>query len=79
MRPRISIASLIARAASEAGVPVSVILGPSRRRVIARSRQRAMADAWLAGWSMPQVGRAFGDRDHTTVLHAVRLREEGKI
>lgn len=29
----------------------------------------------MTGASLPQIGRAFGDRDHTTVLHATRKVE----
>lgn len=79
MIPKSSLESFVVRAADEASVPVAVILGPSRRRMVSKPRQRAMADAWLAGWSMPQIGRAFGDRDHTTVLHAVQMMEAGKL
>ena len=48
-----------------------------RTRAIARPRQAAM---WLAKQlttrSLPDIGRRFGGRDHTTVLHAVRRIEE---
>ena len=45
----------------------------SRSRSIARPRQMAMALAKeLTGKSLPEIGQAFGGRDHTTVLHACR-------
>ena len=54
--------------------------GRSRARSIARPRQMAMYLAKdLTNKSLPEIGRAFGGRDHTTVLHAckkiVELRE----
>ncbi|MER2494257.1 chromosomal replication initiator protein DnaA [Catenovulum sediminis] len=53
----------------------------SRSRSVARPRQIAMALAKeLTNHSLPEIGAAFGGRDHTTVLHACRkvndLREE---
>ena len=49
------------------------LCGPSRQRQVTRARQLAM---WLArqelSMSLPEIGRAFGDRDHTTVLSSVR-------
>ncbi|PWV64825.1 chromosomal replication initiator protein DnaA [Plasticicumulans acidivorans] len=60
---------------------VTELVSPSRNRSIARPRQLAMALAKeLTNHSLPEIGQAFGGRDHTTVLHAVRkiaeLREE---
>jgi chromosomal replication initiator protein len=52
------------------------LLSERRNRAIARPRQAAM---WLAKQlttrSLPDIGRRFGGRDHTTVLHAVRRIE----
>ena len=57
------------------------ILSKRRSRSVARPRQVAMALAKeLTNHSLPELGNAFGGRDHTTVLHACRkieqLREE---
>lgn len=47
--------------------------GKSRSRSIARPRQVAMAlSKELTNKSLPEIGQAFGGRDHTTVLHACR-------
>lgn len=47
--------------------------GKSRARSIARPRQLAMTLAKdLTNKSLPEIGRAFGGRDHTTVLHACK-------
>lgn len=49
----------------------------SRSRQVARPRQIAMALAKeLTDHSLPEIGEAFGGRDHTTVLHACRKIEE---
>ncbi len=53
------------------------LLSPRRARVVARPRQVAM---WLAKKlttrSLPEIGRKFGGRDHTTVIHAVKRIDE---
>lgn len=55
------------------GVTRVQLLGSQRARRLATPRQVAMAlSAKLSGQSLPGIGRAFGDRDHTTVLHAQR-------
>jgi chromosomal replication initiator protein len=56
---------------------VSDLLSPRRTRNIARPRQMAMALCKeLTEHSLPEIGSAFGGRDHTTVLHACRRIEE---
>ncbi|HIP53141.1 MAG TPA: chromosomal replication initiator protein DnaA, partial [Chromatiales bacterium] len=48
-----------------------------RSRSIARPRQIAMTLAKeLTNHSLPEIGKAFGGRDHTTVLHANRKIKE---
>ena len=59
------------------------LLSKRRTRSIARPRQIGMALAKeLTNHSLPEIGDAFGGRDHTTVLHACRriasLRETEK-
>jgi chromosomal replication initiator protein len=50
-----------------------------RARLVARPRQVAMYLAkQLTSRSLPEIGRKFGGRDHTTVMHAVRKIEELK-
>lgn len=54
-------------------IKVSDLKSKTRSRSIARPRQLAMALAKeLTNRSLPEIGKAFGDRDHTTVLHACR-------
>ncbi len=62
-------------------IKVADLLSKRRNRSVARPRQIAMALAKeLTNHSLPEIGDAFGGRDHTTVLHACRkvkaLREE---
>ena len=53
------------------------LLSMNRSRSLARPRQLAMALAKeLTEHSLPEIGRAFGGRDHTTVLHACRTIRE---
>lgn len=55
-------------------VKVADLLSKRRNRSVARPRQTAMALAKeLTNHSLPEIGDAFGGRDHTTVLHACRL------
>jgi len=68
----------IQKAASEHfGLKQADLISECRTRAIARPRQAAM---WLAKKlttrSLPDIGRRFGGRDHTTVLHAVRRIDE---
>lgn len=54
-------------------IRVADLLSKSRRRSITRPRQIAMSLAKeLTSHSLPEIGDAFGGRDHTTVLHACR-------
>lgn len=58
-------------------IKMSDILSKRRSRSIARPRQMAMALAKeLTNHSLPEIGEAFGGRDHTTVLHACRKIKE---
>lgn len=55
------------------GTTGEVVLSPSRERREVYARQSAMFIARrLTGTSYPEIGRRFGGRDHTTVLHADR-------
>jgi len=58
-------------------IRVSELLSRRRTRTIARPRQMAMAlSKELTEHSLPEIGDAFGGRDHTTVLHACRKIDE---
>ncbi len=58
-------------------IKVADLLSKRRNRSVARPRQLAMALAKeLTSHSLPEIGDAFGGRDHTTVLHACRKIKE---
>ena len=60
-------------------IRVADLLSERRSRSVARPRQMAMALAKeLTNHSLPEIGDAFGGRDHTTVLHACRKIESLK-
>ena len=57
-------------------IKISDLLSKKRTRVIARPRQIAMCLAReLTQLSLPEIGAAFGDRDHTTVMYACKTIE----
>lgn len=63
---------IIHRVAAYSGHTRDDMLGPSRRQPLARYRQIAMyLTREYTDLSLPKIGKAFGARDHTTVLHAV--------
>ncbi|NVJ66043.1 MAG: chromosomal replication initiator protein DnaA [Gammaproteobacteria bacterium] len=75
----ISIENIQKTVASYYKIKVSELLSQRRSRSIARPRQMAMALAkHLTNHSLPEIGEAFGGRDHTTVLHACRKINELK-
>ena len=58
-------------------IKVADLMSKRRNRSVARPRQVAMALAKeLTNHSLPEIGDAFGGRDHTTVLHACRKIKE---
>ncbi len=73
---RITIDDIQKATSDHYGMKQADLLSERRNRAIARPRQAAM---WLAKQlttrSLPDIGRRFGGRDHTTVLHAVRRIE----
>jgi chromosomal replication initiator protein len=70
---RVTVDDIQKAAAEHFGLRQADLLSERRTRAVARPRQAAM---WLAKQlttrSLPDIGRRFGGRDHTTVLHAVR-------
>ena len=69
----ISIANIQKVVADYYGLQIKEMLGARRTRSLARPRQVAMAlSKELTEHSLPEIGDAFGGRDHTTVLHACR-------
>jgi len=76
LRP--TVRSIAVTAAKYFGIKLSDLTGPTRRRAVVQARNVAIFLArQLAGKSLEQLGKFFGGRDHTTVLHSYRTIEEG--
>jgi chromosomal replication initiator protein len=74
---RVSIDDIQKRVAEFYGIKMSEMQSAKRVQNVARPRQIAMYFAkTLTTRSFPEIGRRFGGRDHTTVLHAVKKVEE---
>jgi chromosomal replication initiator protein len=74
---RITIEEIQRRVAEHYNIKLSEMSSERRARAVARPRQVAMFLAkQLTSRSLPEIGRKFGGRDHTTVMHAVRRIEE---
>ncbi|MEN2977133.1 chromosomal replication initiator protein DnaA [Tistrella bauzanensis] len=74
---RLTIEDIQKRVAEHFNIRVSDMHSARRSRAIARPRQVAMYLAkQLTQSSLPEIGRKFGGRDHTTVMHAVKKVEE---
>jgi len=75
----VSIDNIIKTVAEYYKIKVVDILSKRRSRSVARPRQVAMTLAKeLTNHSLPEIGAAFGGRDHTTVIHAYRKIKELK-
>ena len=69
---RITPQMILDATAASYGFSVDAICGPSRTRPLVTARQVAMyLVRELTDYSYPAIGRVFGKRDHTTVIHAV--------
>ena len=74
---RVTIEEIQKRVASHFNIRMSDMHSARRARSVARPRQVAMYLAkQLTSRSLPEIGRKFGGRDHTTVMHAVRKVDE---
>ena len=74
---RVTIEEIQKRVAEHFNIKLADMQSPRRARQVARPRQIAMFLAkQLTTRSLPEIGRKFGGRDHTTVMHAVRKVEE---
>ncbi|EEX12991.1 chromosomal replication initiator protein DnaA [Citreicella sp. SE45] len=74
---KISIEEIQRKVAEHYNIRLSDLIGPKRVRNFARPRQVAMyLCKQLTARSLPEIGRRFGGRDHTTVMHGVKRIEE---
>jgi len=76
---KITIEEIQRKVSEHFNIRLSDMIGPKRTRTIARPRQIAMyLSKQLTTRSLPEIGRRFGGRDHTTIMHGVRVIEEMK-
>ncbi|MDO5704774.1 MAG: chromosomal replication initiator protein DnaA [Paracoccus sp. (in: a-proteobacteria)] len=74
---KVSIEEIQRKVAEHYNIRLADMIGPKRVRTVARPRQVAMYLAkQLTSRSLPEIGRRFGGRDHTTIMHGVRKIEE---
>ena len=73
---RVTVEEIQRKVSDHYNIRLSDMLGPKRLRSFARPRQIAMyLCKQLTSRSLPEIGRRFGGRDHTTVMHGVRRIE----
>ena len=69
---KVTIEEIQKKVAEHFSIRLSDMSSPRRARAVARPRQIAMyLSKQLTSRSLPEIGRTFGGRDHTTVMHAV--------
>ena len=74
---KISIDDIQRKVAEHYNIRLADMIGPKRARNVARPRQIAMyLSKQLTSRSLPEIGRRFGGRDHTTIMHGIRKVEE---
>ncbi len=74
---KVTVEEIQRKVAEHYNVRFSDLVGPKRMRTIARPRQVAMyLSKSLTTRSLPDIGRRFGGRDHTTIMHGIRKIEE---
>ena len=74
---KITVEEIQRKVSEHYNIRLSDMIGPKRLRTYARPRQIAMfLSKQLTSRSLPEIGRRFGGRDHTTVMHGVRRIED---
>ena len=74
---KITVEEIQRKVSEHYNIRLSDMIGPKRLRTYARPRQIAMfLSKQLTSRSLPEIGRRFGGRDHTAVMHGVRRIEE---
>ncbi len=74
---KVTVEEIQRRVSEHYNIRLSELIGPTRVRTIARPRQIAMyLCKTMTSRSLPEIGRRFGKRDHTTILHGVKRIEE---
>jgi chromosomal replication initiator protein len=73
---KVTVEEIQRKVAEHYNIRLSDLIGPKRVRTIARPRQIAMyLSKQMTTRSLPDIGRRFGGRDHTTIMHGVRKVE----
>ncbi|MEC9432096.1 MAG: chromosomal replication initiator protein DnaA [Pseudomonadota bacterium] len=76
---KVGVEEIQRKVAAHYNVRMTDLLSPRRARAVARPRQVAMyLSKSLTSKSLPEIGRRFGGRDHTTVIHACKTIEKLK-
>ncbi|SLN70451.1 Chromosomal replication initiator protein DnaA [Roseovarius gaetbuli] len=77
---KVSVEEIQRKVSDHYNIRLSDMIGPKRLRSFARPRQVAMfLCKQMTSRSLPEIGRRFGGRDHTTVMHGVKRIEELRI
>ena len=77
---QVSVENIQKTTAEYYNIKLSDLLSKRRSRSVARPRQVAMFLAKeLTNYSLPEIGEAFGGRDHTTVIHACKKIKELRV
>ena len=77
---KITVEEIQRKVSDHYNIRLSDMIGPKRLRTYARPRQIAMyLCKKMTSRSLPEIGRRFGGRDHTTVMHGVKRIEELKL
>jgi chromosomal replication initiator protein len=77
---KITVEEIQRKVSEHYNIRLSDMIGPKRVRSYARPRQVAMyLSKNMTSRSLPEIGRRFGGRDHTTVMHGVKRIEELKV
>lgn len=76
---KVTVEEIQRKVAEHYNIRLADMIGPKRARTIARPRQVAMyLSKHMTTRSLPEIGRRFGGRDHTTIMHGIRKVEELK-
>ncbi len=74
---KVSVEEIQRKVSDHYNIRLSEMIGPKRLRAFARPRQVAMyLCKQMTSRSLPEIGRRFGGRDHTTVMHGVKRVDE---
>ena len=77
---KVTVEEIQRKVADHYNIRFADLIGPKRSRPIARPRQIAMyLSKQLTTRSLPEIGRRFGGRDHTTIMHGVKVIEQMQV